>query len=115
MFVASAAVSVLLAALISYSAARKLRHQPEVVEGYRRAGVPETWLNRLAGLLLAAAVALVVGMWWPVAGIAAAAGLVGYFSIAVVFHLRAKDTAHVAMPGVLALLAGAALVLRLVS
>lgn len=115
MFVAWAVVSVLLAALISYSAARKLTHRPEVVESYRRAGVPEAWLNPLAGLLLAAAAALVVGMWWPLAGVAAAAGLAAYFTIAVVFHLRAKDTAHVATPGVLALLAGAALVLRLMS
>jgi hypothetical protein len=115
MFVASVAVSVLLALSIGYSAARKLTHRPEVVESYRAAGVPEAWLNGLAVLLLAAAAALVVGVWWPIAGIVAAAGLIGYFGVAVGFHLRAKDTAHVATPGVLAVLACVAVALRVAS
>jgi hypothetical protein len=112
MVVASVIVSVLLAALIAYSAARKLTHRPEVVESYRRAGVPQTWLNGLAALLFAAAVGLVVGQWWAAVGIAAAAGLVVYFAVAMVFHVRAKDTAHLATPAVLALLAAATLALQ---
>jgi hypothetical protein len=115
MVVASVVVSVLLAALVGYAAARKLTHRPEVVESYRRAGVREAWLNGLAVLLLAAAAGLVVGVWWPIIGIAAAAGLTGYFAIAVGFHLRAKDTAQMPTPVVLTVLAAAAVVLRLLS
>ncbi|MGV0815630.1 DoxX family protein [Mycolicibacterium boenickei] len=115
MLFASAVISSVLAVMISYAAALKLTHRPEVVESYRRAGVQEKWLNPLATLLLAAATGLVVGNWWPVAGIAAAAGLCGYFPVAVVSHLRNHDAANVAMPILLTVLAGAALALRLAS
>jgi DoxX-like family len=112
MVLASVLAASLLAALISYSAALKLTHRPNVVEGYRRAGVPEAWLNWLAALLLAAAAGLVVGHWWGPAGIVAAGGLVAYFALAVAFHVRAKDAAHAVTPVVLMLLAIAALALR---
>lgn len=105
-------VSILLAALIAFSAALKLTHRPKVVASYRTAGVPETWLNRLATLLLTAAVGLVVGIWWPIAGLAAAAGLVAYFVFAVGFHIRANDTAHAVTPIVLAGISAAVILLQ---
>ena len=110
---ASIVVSSLLAALISYSAVLKLTHRPKVVEDYRRAGVPERWLNWLAALLLTAAAALVVGHWWALAGIVSAGGLIAYFALAVAFHLRAKDTTNAVTPVVLTVLAAAAVGLRL--
>jgi hypothetical protein len=113
MVFASIVVSSLLAALISYSAGLKLTHRPKVVEDYRRAGVAEGWLNWLAALLFTAAAGLVAGTWWALAGIAAAAGLVAYFALAVGFHVRAKDTKNAVTPVVLMLLAVAALGLRL--
>ena len=112
MVTASIVVSSLLAALISYSAVLKLTHRPKVVEDYRRAGVPERWLNRLAALLLASAAGLVVGHWWALAGIASASGLIAYFALAVAFHVRAKDQANAVTPVVLMVLAAAALGLR---
>jgi hypothetical protein len=114
MYVALVIISILLAAALAFSAALKLTHRPQVVESYRKAGVPETWLNGLAVLLLAAAAGLIVGLWWPLAGMAAAAGLVAYFAIAIGFHVRAKDTAHTPSPAVLAAVAAATLVLHLV-
>ena len=113
MGVASIVISSLLAALITYSAVLKLTHRPKVVDDYRRAGVPERWLNWLAALLLTAAAGLVIGHWWTLAGIAAAAGLVAYFAIAVGFHVRANDTKNAVTPAVLMLLAIAALGLPL--
>jgi hypothetical protein len=104
-------VSLLLAALLAFSAALKLTHRPAVVESYRKAGVPESWLNGLAALLLAAAASLVMGLWWPLAGFTAATGLVGYFVVAVGFHIRANDLAHVVTPALLAGLAAATVVL----
>jgi hypothetical protein len=109
----SIVVSSLLAALITYSAVLKLTHRPKVVEDYRRAGVPERWLNWLAALLLTAAAGLVVGHWWALAGIVSASGLIAYFALAVAFHVRAKDTANAVTPVVLLVLAAAALGLRL--
>jgi hypothetical protein len=52
MFIASAVVSLLLAAAMAFAAVRKLSHRPEVVETYTRAGVPEERLNLLALILL---------------------------------------------------------------
>lgn len=115
MDVALLVVSILLATLLTFSAALKLTHRPKVVEGYARAGVPETWLNGLAALLLAGAAGLIVGLWWPIAGIAAATGLVVYFVLAVGFHIRANDIAHVVTPAVLVAVAAVTLALHLVA
>ena len=98
MAVATVVASGLLAALLVYTAARKLTHRPAVVAAYRLAGVPEPWLNPLAVLLLAATAGLLAGLAWAPLGIAAAAGLVAYFAIAIAFHLRARDRRHLPTP-----------------
>jgi hypothetical protein len=113
MSVATAAVSALLAALLAFSAIRKLSHRPEVVEAYRRAGVPEDKLDYLAITLLAGAAGLVAGLLWAPLGLAAALALVVYFLVAMSFHLRAGDAEHLPTPLVMELLAAAVLVLRL--
>jgi DoxX-like family len=115
MAIALVVVSILLAVLLSASAAFKLSHSAKAVEGYRIAGVPESWLNGLAALLLVAAAGLIIGIWWPLAGIAAAAGLVVYFVLAVGFHVRAKDTAHLVTPAVLAAVSAAVVALHVAS
>jgi hypothetical protein len=113
MFAATIAVSVLLALLLAFSAARKLTHREEVVQSYLRAGVPEERLNLLAAVILAGAVGLIAGLFWAPLGIAAAAALVCYFLVAIAFHIRAGDVRNIPMPLTLALLAAAAVVLRL--
>jgi hypothetical protein len=110
---AAAAVSVVLATLIAFSAVRKLGHRPEVVATYTRVGVPEERLDHLALILLAGAAGLVAGLAWAPIGVAAAAGVVAYFVLAVAAHVRAGDTAHVSTPAVILALGVAALVLRL--
>lgn len=112
MFVATMIVSSLLAALIAFSAIRKLSHDDSVVRSYERAGVPEDKLNLLAGVLLAAAAALVAGLIWAPLGIAASGGLVAYFLGAISFHVRAGDTASLPTPLAMETLALAALALR---
>jgi hypothetical protein len=112
MRIAIVVVSILYSVMLVASAALKLSHRPAAVEGYRQAGVPESWLNGLAALLLLAAAGLVVGLWWPIAGIAAAIGLVAYFVLAVGFHVRANDTAHAVTPAILAVAAVAVVALH---
>jgi hypothetical protein len=112
-FAATVVISVVLAALLAFSAARKLSHDEEVVRAYARAGVPEDRLDHLALVLLAGAAGLLAGLAWPPLGVAAAAALVVYFLVAIAFHVRAHDVAHVATPVVVWLLAAAALALRL--
>jgi hypothetical protein len=109
--VAAAVVSLLLAALLAFSAVRKLSHGPDVVASYARAGVPEDRLNLLAGVLLAGAAGLAVGLFWTPLGIATAAALVVYFLVAMTFHVRAGDAEHLPTPLVMWLLAAGALVL----
>lgn len=116
MFAATIALSLLLAALISYAAARKLSHRPEVVAEYARVGVPEERLDLLALLLLAGAVGLVAGLVWAPIGIAAAASLAVYFLAAIVAHVRAREPANRIVPAVvLTLFAAAVLVLRVLA
>jgi DoxX-like family len=112
MVVAAAVVSVLLAALLVVTAARKLGHRPAVVATYLRVGVPEQRLNQLAVLLLAGAAGLLVGLWREPVGIAAAAALVAYFLLAIGAHVRAHDTANVPMPALYLALSAAALTLH---
>ena len=115
MFVATVIICVLLAALTTSSALMKLSHRAPVVQSYARVGVPENRLDLLAFTLLAGAAGLVIGLFWPPLGIAAAGGLVCYFLAAIAAHIRARDTRRLAMPMMLALMAVAALTLRLVT
>jgi hypothetical protein len=107
-----AATSVLLAALLVLSAAMKLSHQERVVQGYIRVGVPEDKLDYLAIILLAGAAGLLLGLLWAPIGVAAAVGVTLYFLVAIAFHSRADDTEHLPTPLVIAVLAIAALGLR---
>jgi hypothetical protein len=112
MFAAAAVVCSLLAAVLAFSAIRKLSHRPEVVATYARVGVPEDKLDYLALILLAGAAGLVVGLFWGPLGVAAAVGLVVYFVLAIGAHIRADDAVHLPTPVVIELMAVTALVLR---
>jgi DoxX-like protein len=109
---AAVIVSVLLAALLAFAALRKLGHRPEVVATYTRVGVPEERLNALAAILLAGAAGLLIGFAWPPLGVAAAAGVVVYFALAIAAHLRTGDAEHLGPPVVIWVLAVAALLLQ---
>jgi hypothetical protein len=112
---AAAIVSLLLALIMVAAAARKLTHRSGVVAEYARVGVPEERLNHLALILLAGAAGLLLGLAWPPVGVAAAAGTVVYFLLAVAAHIRHRDVANLAVPVAIELLALAALVLQAVS
>jgi hypothetical protein len=103
-------VSVLLAALLVFTAVRKLSHRPEVVATYTRVGVPEDKLDYLAWILLAGAAGLIAGLAWRPVGVAAGIGLVVYFLLAIASHVRADDARNLPAPVVMELLAVASLV-----
>jgi DoxX-like family len=115
MSVATIVLSSLLAMALTYSAVRKLSHQPEVVATYTRVGVPEDKLNYLAVILLAAAGGLIVGLLWAPIGIAAAIGLIVYFVVAIAAHIRHHDAANAPTPAAIELMAVAALILHIAS
>ncbi|MEV0059561.1 DoxX family protein [Nocardia sp. NPDC050718] len=111
MTVARTAVALVLAALLVYSARAKLSGRPEVVEAYARVGVERRRLPILAAVLLAAALGLVVGLWWTPLGLATALGLVAYFALALLAHATHHDLNHAGPPAVIFGLAIAAAVL----
>ena len=107
-------VAGLLIALLVFSAALKLSGRPEVVESYRRVGVPRAQLPLLAAVLLLGAGGLLTGFFWTPMGVAAAAALVVYFGLALGAHATHHDLAHAATPTVLLVLAlGAAILFGL--
>ena len=67
----------------------KVRHDPHIVQVIHEVvGVPLKYFARLAAYEFAG---IVLGVWWPLLGVAAGIGLVLYFVGAVVWHLRVVD------------------------
>nr|WP_234321060.1 DoxX family protein [Streptomyces katrae] len=111
MFIAYAAVAGLLALVLAASAAFSLQRNEAIVASMRKVQVPDSWLPRLAALKAAGAAGLVAGLWVTPLGVAAAVGVTLYFIGAVISHLRVKDF-ELAPAATLALVAAAALALR---
>ncbi|MCY0944432.1 DoxX family protein [Streptomyces antarcticus] len=114
MFIAYTVVGILLALALTASATFTLRRNDQILASMRKVEVPDSWLPRLAALKAAGAAGLVAGLWIPPIGAAAAAGVTLYFIGAVIAHLRVKDY-ELAPATVLALLAAAALILRVLA
>lgn len=112
MFAAFMLINVVLAGLLLTSAGLKLSHRPDVVERYARVGGPEHRLNAMAGLLILGALGLLIGYVWRPLAVAASMALAIYFLLAIAAHVRAKDTANIAMPVAIELLSVTALVLN---
>ncbi len=108
----TAVVTVLLAAILAFAAVRKLTHREDVVATYAKVGVPEERLNQLAFVLLLGAAGLLLGLAWAPIGIAAAAGVVVYFVLAIVAHVRHDDAANLPTPVAIEAMAVAALALQ---
>jgi hypothetical protein len=115
MHIATTIVSAVLAAILAVAAVRKLTHREDVVASYKLVGVPPDRLDYLAFILLAGAAGLVLGLFWAPIGIAAGAGVVCYFVLAIVAHFRHHDEEHLATPLAIEMLAVAALSLRVAS
>lgn len=116
MFIALVVLSVLLAALALFSASGKLRKDPQIIATiHGTVGVPLRYIPVLAGLEIAGAAGVLIGLWLEPLGVAAAIGLVGYFLGALISHLRVRDTKGAAAPIVPLLLSVAVLVLRLLT
>ena len=56
---------------------------------------------------------MVLGLLWAPIGVAAAIGLVAYFVVAISSHVRGEDARNLPTPLAIALMAAAALALRL--
>jgi DoxX-like family len=77
-------------------------------------GVPTSWLPALGTLKVAGVVGLLVGLLWlPALAIAAATGLVLFYSGAVLTHIRARVYYNLAFPGTFLAFAAATLALAI--
>jgi hypothetical protein len=91
MFVAYVIVTLLTAGANIFSALCDFVRYKQVSIAMARAGVPDSWMTTLGILKAAGAVGLLAGVGVPVIGAAAAMGLVLFFVVAIIVHLRAHD------------------------
>ena len=84
-------LTAILSATFLALAVPKLTGQRQMVDRMAHLGV-SAGLTRVLGVLEVAAVAgFLLGLFWPLLGVAAAAGIVAQMIGAAVFHTRAKD------------------------
>jgi len=96
----------------AWAAVADLAHAKFILTNMNEVGVPRSWLPALGTLKLAGAVGLLLGPFGiPFIGVAAATGLVLFFTGALVTHLRARVFYNLAFPGGYWLLAIASFVL----
>ncbi|WP_229397757.1 DoxX family protein [Micromonospora okii] len=109
-------LTVILAAVFLSVGLSKLLGQQRTREQMDHIGV-SVGLTKILGVLdLAGVVGLIVGLFWPPAGIAAAVGIVLEMIGAVIYHLRARDPLPVSlMPLLFAVAAGAVAVLHVLA
>jgi hypothetical protein len=91
-------VTLAAAAFVGFSAGSVFAHAKWVVEPITEYGVPRSWWPWLGTAKAAGAAGLVAGLFVPPIGVAAAIGLVLYFTGAVVTVARARSYAHLVFP-----------------
>ncbi|MEV6873276.1 DoxX family protein [Amycolatopsis sp. NPDC051128] len=91
-------VTLFAAAFVGFSAVSVFTRAKWVVEPITEYGVPESWWPWLGAAKAAGAVGLVAGLFVAPIGVAAAIGLVLYFTGALVTVARARSYAHLAFP-----------------
>ena len=110
MFTAYIVVTVLAIVALTFSATADFVRYHKVLSNMTRAGVPESWLTKLAILKAAGAAGLLVGFVLPPVGVAAAVGVILFFIGAIITHVRARWYSF-SFPSVYLLLALGSLVL----
>ena len=114
MFTVYLIVTILAAAANVFSATCDFVRYEKVSIAMAKAGVPESWMTTVGILKAVGALGLLVGIRVPVIGTAAALGLILFFVVAIITHVRGRDYS-LGPAIVFLLLAMAALVMRLAS
>lgn len=105
---ATVLVTLLLAALFTFSSSIKLLGVPKSLEIRDHLGVSPIPWRRIGALELAGVAGVLVGLLWAPIGIAAAIGLALLSIGAVAFHLRASDRVMDMVPAVIGVALAAA-------
>lgn len=86
------ALAIVTALIVAASGTMKVRHDPKVTMIIHDVvGVPLRFFPFLAACEFAGAAGLVIGIGWAPLGVAASTGLVVYFVVAVLSHVRVGD------------------------
>jgi hypothetical protein len=112
MSIAHIVVTILAAAMVGYSAAAVFLRASWVVTALTDYGVSRWWWPWLGTAKAAGAVGLLFGLLVPAIGLAAAIGLVVYFTGALVTVVRARWYTHIPYPVVFVAPVIASLALR---
>lgn len=116
MGIAYLVITIVLAAMLTFSGIGKIRRDPRIVQVIHEViGVPLKYFPLLAACEFAGALGIVLGIWWPLLGVAAGVGLVIYFVGASVSHLRVGDVNGVGPAAFILVIAAAALALRVLT
>jgi hypothetical protein len=105
---ATVIVTLLLAALFTFSSSIKLLGVPKSLEIRDHLGVSPNQWRAIGALELAGVAGVLVGLLWAPVGIAAAIGLALLSIGAVAFHLRAADRLTDTAPAVIGIALAAA-------
>jgi len=105
-------VAIVAALWVGYSAFSVLLRAAWIRKPLTDYGVPPSWWPWLGAAKLAGSAGLVIGLFVPAIGIAAAVGLVVYFTGALVTVVRARWYSHIPYPLVYMAPVIAALALR---
>jgi uncharacterized membrane protein YphA (DoxX/SURF4 family) len=112
-FIATLLLSLLLAAVYVIAGVFKIVKNPSGADMADHLGYPLKVWKLIGWLEVLAAAALLVGLYYPPLGLAAAVGLVLLMLGAVISHLRVKDSLKkVSAPLALGILAAVTLLLR---
>lgn len=98
MSTATTIVLLLTAAWVGFSAYSVFTHKAWVVDNLADYGVPRSWWVWLGSVKAIGSLGLVVGVWVPAIGIAAAIGLALYFVGAAITVVHARSYTHVPFP-----------------
>jgi hypothetical protein len=116
MHIAYLVSTIVLAVFVVFSGIGKIRRDPHQVRViHETIGVSLQYFPLLAACEFAGALGLVLGIWWPIWGVAAAIGLVLYFVGATVSHLWVSDVKGVGPAAFMLAVAAAALATRMLT
>jgi uncharacterized membrane protein YphA (DoxX/SURF4 family) len=116
MGIAYLVITILLAAMVTFSGIGKIRRDPRIVQVIHEVvGVPMKYFPLLAACEFAGALGVVLGIWWPLLGVAGGIGLVVYCVGAAVSHLRVSDVKGIGPPAFMLVVAAAALATRMLT
>ena len=110
------AITLLVAAMAAFSGLGKMRREPRQIRVINETvGIPLKYFPVLAAFEFAGALGLVLGIWWPLLGMAAGIGLVLYFVGAIVSHLRVNDVKGIGPAAFMLAVAVGALAMRILT